>query len=300
LQIGRQQWMSVKIDAIPPHPYYFLGFGGMIPHPSKKNKGGEDAEMVTRYCLGVADGVGGWAEQGIDSGLYSEKLMKESSKRARAVLEHSNPNPPLSNEHFAFDILSFAHLHTDLPGSSTAAIIAMKGNKYYIGNVGDSFITIFRRHPSIAKFEPIYRSIEQFHYFNCPYQLSYSESSDPVSCGQFHVMEAKPYDLILLGTDGVSDNVFHEQICHAVSEVMDSKAERSERTYEAPDEKEVWREKIRALCNHITAWSQQMSTTQTAHTPFTIGARLAGFESEAGGKPYDITAIVALTVPDGW
>lgn len=46
----------------------------MIPHPEKKDKGGEDACMAREDMLAVADGVGGWAEHGIDPGLYSKKL----------------------------------------------------------------------------------------------------------------------------------------------------------------------------------------------------------------------------------
>lgn len=32
----------------------------MIPHPEKKDKGGEDAWMAREDLLAVADGVGGW------------------------------------------------------------------------------------------------------------------------------------------------------------------------------------------------------------------------------------------------
>ena len=49
----------------------------VIPHPDKMEKGGEDAFFISErgYCLGVADGVGGWAEIGVDPGLYSKELM---------------------------------------------------------------------------------------------------------------------------------------------------------------------------------------------------------------------------------
>lgn len=48
----------------------------MIPHPAKQDKGGEDAFFIADHCLGVADGVGGWAEIGVDPGLYSRQLMQ--------------------------------------------------------------------------------------------------------------------------------------------------------------------------------------------------------------------------------
>lgn len=48
----------------------------MIPHFEKKEKGGEDAYVSTDQLLVVADGVGGWAQMGIDSGLFSKALVR--------------------------------------------------------------------------------------------------------------------------------------------------------------------------------------------------------------------------------
>ena len=44
----------------------------MIPHPEKAYKGGEDAYAVSDQLLVVADGVGGWGNQGVDPGLFSK------------------------------------------------------------------------------------------------------------------------------------------------------------------------------------------------------------------------------------
>ena len=44
------------------------------PHPAKKYKGGEDAACLSSRMLSVADGVGGWAESGIDPAIYSKRL----------------------------------------------------------------------------------------------------------------------------------------------------------------------------------------------------------------------------------
>ena len=56
-------------------PSYRFNYGShMIPHPAKAHKGGEDAMFASDNVLVVADGVGGWADQGVDPGLYSKKL----------------------------------------------------------------------------------------------------------------------------------------------------------------------------------------------------------------------------------
>ena len=46
----------------------------MIPHPDKAYSGGEDAYFANNQLLIVADGVGGWADYGVDPGFYSRFL----------------------------------------------------------------------------------------------------------------------------------------------------------------------------------------------------------------------------------
>ena len=48
----------------------------MIPHIEKRDKGGEDAYVVTddTSLIAVADGVGGWNRKGVDPALFSNEL----------------------------------------------------------------------------------------------------------------------------------------------------------------------------------------------------------------------------------
>jgi len=50
----------------------------MIPHIEKRDKGGEDAYLVTKdsACIAVADGVGGWNKKGVDPALFSNELTR--------------------------------------------------------------------------------------------------------------------------------------------------------------------------------------------------------------------------------
>ena len=56
---------------------YFRYAATNIPHDDKKHKGGEDAYLASNNLLVVADGVGGWADEGVDSGLFSKKLVAD-------------------------------------------------------------------------------------------------------------------------------------------------------------------------------------------------------------------------------
>ena len=55
---------------------FFAGVAN-IPHDDKRHKGGEDAWVIHDQMIAVADGVGGWAEQGVDSGLFSKQLCRD-------------------------------------------------------------------------------------------------------------------------------------------------------------------------------------------------------------------------------
>ena len=90
-----------------------------LPHPDKEKTGGEDAHFICsdEQAIGVADGVGGWAEVGINAGEYACELM-------------SNSMDAIKNEPGEFidpaRVLEKAHSETNAVGSSTACIIVLK------------------------------------------------------------------------------------------------------------------------------------------------------------------------------
>lgn len=59
-----------------------------IPHPDKVAKGGEDAYYVNSNLLAVADGVGGWNNQGVDPSLYSRTLCAKYSFHIWSIEKH--------------------------------------------------------------------------------------------------------------------------------------------------------------------------------------------------------------------
>lgn len=91
----------------------------MKPHPDKVAKGGEDAYYVAenKMSLGVADGVGGWADIGVDAGEYSRMLMDKARAAARGT-------PPGSTA--PQTILESAYKQTDARGSCTACILVRR------------------------------------------------------------------------------------------------------------------------------------------------------------------------------
>lgn len=89
-----------------------------LPHPDKEETGGEDAHFICgdEQAIGVADGVGGWADVGVDAGQYARELMSNS---ATAVREEPKGSIDPAR------VLEKAYMCTKAKGSSTACIIAL-------------------------------------------------------------------------------------------------------------------------------------------------------------------------------
>lgn len=195
---------ATKAAALPRPNLKLVAGVSMIPHIDKVDKGGEDACCVcTRGMgsIGVADGVSGWAEEGIDPAEYSRTLMRFASE----ALE-SGPYPQGPD---AREVIRYAHESTVMPGSSTVCIAVMKpGGKMQVANLGDSGVRVVRDG------RVVFASTAQQHMFNMPYQLSHPsiiQSPDDADSADVTVLDIKVGDIIVLATDGLYDNVFDEE-----------------------------------------------------------------------------------------
>lgn len=73
--------------------------------------------------IGIADGVGGWADVGVNAGLYARELMSNS---VSAILDE--PKGCIDPAR----VLEKAHSITKAKGSSTACIIALTDQVIYL------------------------------------------------------------------------------------------------------------------------------------------------------------------------
>ncbi|KAF9574189.1 hypothetical protein EC968_007284 [Mortierella alpina] len=160
------------------------------PHPGKVDAG-EDAffhvSTPSRVALGVADGVGGWSELGVDPALFSWALMNNAENIARltdsapveADMEVSSGKALATDLHREKKILDAQTIldgaYTELvqsgtveAGSSTACILSLckMTGTLRASNLGDSAFLVIRDKKCI------YESPSQQHFWNCPYQLT--------------------------------------------------------------------------------------------------------------------------------
>lgn len=112
-----------------------------IPHPLKVARGGEDSHVIARIhgvtLLGVFDGVGGWAELGVDPAEYARRLglLVETALVENPEILQNDQRPLITLLTKAFDVLD----KEELAGSCTASLALLTADsKLHVLNVGDS------------------------------------------------------------------------------------------------------------------------------------------------------------------
>jgi len=285
-------------------PQFVLKAGAaMIPHPSKEEKGGEDAFFISPcgLYLGIADGVGGWAEIGVDPGLYSKELMAAAAAAAATVATvmtelDGRPGPDVPQK-----LLELAHSVTMARGSCTACIICLENNRLHASNLGDSGFLIVKgaaveavarknkesnisdnsnatendEESSAAPEEFGYMSPQQQHEFNFPYQIGSADSmSDSPSAAQRFTIDVHPGDIVILATDGLFDNVYPEEAANIVAEAK-GKGMNPEQAAAS-----------------LAQYARLKAADPSHLSPFAYGAQQLGYRF-FGGKMDDITVVCA-------
>src|SRR5262249_32311959 len=129
-------------------------------------------------------------------------------------------------------------------GTSTALIALIDAEGVLrILNVGDSICFVLRGG------QLVYRTNEQQHSFNCPYQLGTNSFDKPVM-GEHHSFPLAEGDIVVLCTDGVTDNVFDQELARCIASSPDTNA----------------------MATAIVTMAKHASTHRSAPTPFAAAA----------------------------
>eukprot|EP00270_Netrium_digitus_P021511 TRINITY_DN9221_c0_g1_i1.p1 TRINITY_DN9221_c0_g1~~TRINITY_DN9221_c0_g1_i1.p1 ORF type:complete len:197 (+),score=68.92 TRINITY_DN9221_c0_g1_i1:53-592(+) len=164
----------------------------------------------------------------------------------------------------AVELLSWAHTRTQCAGSSTAAVLVLMDNVLDAANVGDSGWMLVRRGQVAA------RSWPQQHAFNMPYQLSVHS---PLAA-EVQSIEVETGDILVLGSDGLYDNMHAGDIVSCVMRSANSR----------------WSPQKAA--EKLASQARVKAADASFLSPYAIAAREAGF-CVYGGKMDDIVVIVA-------
>ena len=86
----------------------------------------------------------------------------------------------------------------------------------YVTNLGDSQILVIRPNDE----EVIYKTTEQWHWFDCPRQLGTNSPDTPISNAVMDKVGLEVNDVVLAMSDGVTDNLWeHEVVQNVVSSI---------------------------------------------------------------------------------
>eukprot|EP00287_Rhodomonas_sp_CCMP768_P008363 CAMPEP_0196724370 /NCGR_PEP_ID=MMETSP1091-20130531/6248_1 /TAXON_ID=302021 /ORGANISM="Rhodomonas sp., Strain CCMP768" /LENGTH=311 /DNA_ID=CAMNT_0042066479 /DNA_START=26 /DNA_END=961 /DNA_ORIENTATION=+ len=255
-----------------------------MPHPGKVGKGGEDAHIICSGSNGctisvVLDGVGGWSGVGIDSGLYSRTLARKIALEFELWADAQVKNGNRKQTHDQKPLLAIleravAAVHgSQIPGSCTICMsMLFPDGKLHVLNLGDSGLRVVGKNHSIS-----FATHEQQHSFNYPKQLGIP-STDAPSDGDYSVIDVCSGDIIVLGTDGVWDNLWEQEF---LSLLFLARTDRG-------SEERAARMLVEA--------AQRKGGDRGYFSPFCAHARQAGIANCLGGKLDDTTALV-LRVP---
>jgi len=208
--------------------------------------------------IGVFDGVGGWASSGVDPREYSLNL----SLQCKFGVDKEAKSHPLQIMRYGYD--STQHI----TGSSTACIISIIENQFISANLGDSGFRIIRSNQILLS------STSQQHRFNTPYQLG-TQSADTPEMADIQRLTLQPGDYILLGTDGLFDNLYDKDIL------------------------QVWEEmpcgsSVESLAKAVAEKAYDVSKQSEVKIPFNeMAESYYGMSCWENGKQDDITVVVA-------
>jgi serine/threonine protein phosphatase PrpC len=236
----------------------------VIPHPAKAARGGEDSFFSHPFAIGVSDGVGGWNEVGVTS-EYSRVLVASSL----AAVEKAAPSRDPVELMFAGYLnakgirSSATYCIVSLDATSDELRKADKHSDAVIGqlrtaNLGDSGFMLYRRNALV------FRSKEQQHGFNFPFQLGHNSEDTPNSADVFN-FPVESEDLVIVGSDGLFDNVHDANITRLVQK----------------------HQNIYDLADRLSRIASKHANDQTYRSPF------AERRGRTGGKLDDITVVVA-------
>ncbi|KAH7107827.1 protein serine/threonine phosphatase 2C [Auriculariales sp. MPI-PUGE-AT-0066] len=272
---------------------------------------GEDFYFVQQMrgasgtALGVADGVGGWILSGVDPSKFSQALMYHCARYASFSWAGEPPSDPIDGDGVTGDVvegwettplecleLAYSAVQRERlvdAGSSTATVLTLNAHNGLLraANLGDSGFIILRSG------SVLYHQAPQTHSFNFPRQLSKwplsmsdrapHRISDTPRAADAYSTSLRTGDIIVLFTDGISDNVFDVEVQSVAT--LASRTIASARTDEART--------AQAIADRLVEYAVGCMWNKDRVSPFERNAARSGVPW-SGGKPDDATAVVAI------
>ncbi|KAM0483083.1 hypothetical protein ACHAPX_002528 [Trichoderma viride] len=162
----------------------------------------------------------------------------------------------------------------------------------YATNLGDGQVLVLRPRGK----EIIYKTTEQWHWFDCPRQLGTNSPDTPKQNAVVDTIDLEEGDVVLAMSDGVIDNLWGHEIAANVFESI--KAWEDGKAADTQGDRTGGRNGGMALAaQNLMAAAKVIALDPYAQSPFMEHAIEEGLASE-GGKLDDISVVAALCVRD--
>lgn len=262
-------------------------------HRIGKPEGCEDAFFVTPFALGVADGVGSmarFARLGVDAAAFAAELMEHAERALAEAAATRRSGASVADIMDAAGAVAAAERQMTSYGASTITVLQLRDNKVNVANLGDSGFILLRGAPDELRIEA--RTTGQQHDWNFPYQL---ERFPPILALQIPAghkqdtaadcdcleVETMPGDLLLLYTDGFSDNIYDDEVLKVIQASLKEAGPMADPARIAQD---------------LARAAYRRSMDEEGTVPFGEAAKDQGY-AHHGGKPDDITVAAAWVLP---
>jgi protein phosphatase PTC7 len=211
-----------------------------------------------------------WRSRGIDSGVFSRSLMLSAKN---AVLYGQVDVLNVLND--AADTVE----ENGIQGSSTCCLVLVDTlqGRLTSANVGDSGFVIIGSSQTNRKPHVKFHAPQQEHTFGFPYQLGHQVNADKPHDAMLANIPLLPGDVLIMGSDGLWDNVDDNEILDLVLTVNAEQA--------GP--------RPMAVAQSLARAAFYNSLDKKKVTPYSLGATEAFDMVFNGGKQDDITVVVA-------
>ena len=268
---------------------------------------GDDAVLVSESFIGANDGVGAWAtrERG-HAALWSRLILhfwalqaEQDTSVTSTASGTSDPNPIGYLQKAYEQTVAATSSPNEWNGTTTAcgALLhhATKENgqvpMLYVTNLGDSQCLVLRPKDGMEG-DIVYKTNEQWHWFDCPKQLGTNSPDTPQKDAVMQAVEIKENDVVLAMSDGVIDNLWEHEILENVVESV-QKWEKGEAGKGSDHGAAGADGGMLYVAEELVRAARRIAEDPYAESPFMERAVEEGLAME-GGKLDDISVVAAL------
>ncbi|CAJ1399250.1 unnamed protein product [Effrenium voratum] len=212
-------------------------------HPAKARMGHRDADatLVSPMVVGVADGVSQIEEYGIDSSQLPTELLRESEDLA---FQQLLPGKEAAKYHGPIPLVREAFSRTECLGSTTLVLALLDNSTKIHGklhpmiaviSIGDCELVILRRlQGRQGPLELVFHTEMQRVDGHCQTPLQLARVDDRIDANfddsitveviergsAVHCISAYEGDIVLVGSDGVFDNLYLDEVTAIANTVL--------------------------------------------------------------------------------